>query len=340
MILYLEGPQDRFVTGDARVRAVLEKARAVAGTDATALIEGETGTGKEVLARYMHAQSARRGGPFVVLNCGINPGQLWASEVFGHTQGAFTGSDGSREGVILKAQGGTLFVDEVARLTSEAQASLLRFMDSREVRKVGSDQAQRANVRVIVASNLPLMNLVGDGRFLPDLYYRMKVHHFELPPLRQRTGDIPLLAQYFLEHNQLEASAIEELLDANVMELFALHPWFGNVRELKNLCTRLSISHDRDAPIHVSVLQALLGTGFDRVVDRMLRPRGRMSRVHSIAEFLLTALRFRGDVDEVSTHLNMPRSTTYRYLAEVRSCEIGGLGTFRTSGSRAVVSAP
>jgi DNA-binding NtrC family response regulator len=208
-----------------------------ARTDATVLVLGESGTGKELVARAIHDFSSRAAKPFVAVNCSGLTDTLLEAELFGHTKGAFTGAVGDRSGFFEAADGGTLFLDELASTSPAFQVSLLRVLQMGEVRRVGSTEARRVDVRVIGASNAPLNQLVAEGSFRPDLFYRLSVLTIELPPLRERAGDIELLARHFLRRT---SSGEDERLTLSNEATLALNafPFPGNVRELENALTR------------------------------------------------------------------------------------------------------
>src|SRR5262249_51685311 len=209
------------------VFAVLER---VAATDATVLVEGETGTGKEVVARAIHDASARRRGPFVAVDCGALPESLLESELFGHVRGAFTGAAQPRAGMLVRADGGTLFLDELGRISPTVQARLLRVLEERVVRPLGGDSERTVDVRVIAASRDDVVAGVAAGRFRPDLLYRLAVVRVALPPLRTRREDLAILVRELLRRRGL---ADEPAGGPNLDRLIA-HGWPGNVRELRN----------------------------------------------------------------------------------------------------------
>ena len=213
------------------VFAVLEK---IAKTDSTVLLEGETGTGKEVTAEAIHEASPRADGPLVVVDCGAIPGNLLESELFGHEKGAFTGAVQQRIGAFEAADGGTVFLDELGELPPELQPKLLRVLEQRTIRRVGSSERKQVDVRVVAATNRRLRQEVNEGRFRSDLYYRLAVIKVELPPLRERHGDIPILARAFLKQLGADEETEERLLAPAFLRRLEQSAWPGNVRELRN----------------------------------------------------------------------------------------------------------
>jgi transcriptional regulator with PAS, ATPase and Fis domain len=213
-----------------RLYATLER---VASSDTTVLVQGETGTGKDVLARSIHAESSRARGPFVPVDCGAVPEQLFESELFGHQKGSFTGATSDRKGVFEEAEGGTLFLDEVGELPLALQAKLLRALETKSVRRVGSNTPRTVDVRIIAATNRPLARCVNDGTFREDLYYRFAVVEVTLPPLRARREDIPLLAAHFYAALGGKGAPPEAYVAALAQRSYA-----GNVRELRNVIER------------------------------------------------------------------------------------------------------
>jgi transcriptional regulator with PAS, ATPase and Fis domain len=220
--------------------------RKVAATDATVLISGESGTGKELIARNIHTLSARKDGPFIALNCGAIPGELLESELFGHERGAFTGAVGSRPGMFQVARGGTIFLDEVAEMSPPLQVKLLRVLQEREFRPVGSDRSMKTDVRVIAASNKELFDEVSKGRFREDLFYRLQVIPIRLPPLRDRRSDIPLLIDHFLEKMNARRPQGPVRIDDEARVQLWEYDWPGNVRELENVVEQLVVLADGD----------------------------------------------------------------------------------------------
>ena len=222
----------------AAMRALCERLRRIAPTPATVLLTGESGTGKEVAARALHGMSSRAGGPFVPLNCAAIAAELIESELFGHVRGAYTGAQQSREGLFYYARGGTLFLDEVSELPLPAQAKLLRVLEERRIRPVGSEQEIPVDVRVVAATNRDLRAEVAAHRFRPDLYYRLQVVELNLPPLRERVEDIPALLEHFIGLLAPYLGVPRLVPDARTLARMAAYDWPGNVRELKNLVER------------------------------------------------------------------------------------------------------
>jgi DNA-binding NtrC family response regulator len=234
---------------------VLRLAETVAPTDSTVLITGESGTGKEILARYIHSLSEREDGPFVSINCGALPESLLESELFGHVKGSFTGAVRDKEGLLVAACGGTLFLDEVGEMSPALQVKMLRALQEREVVPVGATEPIAIDVRIIAATNRDLEHEVRRGAFRSDLYYRLNVITLHLPPLRERPGDIPLLAEHFLK-GLAERNGGEPLrLSEAAMERLQRYDWPGNVRELENALERAAVL-TRGREIDVDALPA------------------------------------------------------------------------------------
>jgi DNA-binding NtrC family response regulator len=248
----LEGAPPAPLGEDREFRRVVEAARAAAASDVTVLLEGETGTGKEVLARFLHASSPRRAQPFVAVSCAALPEALLESELFGHERGAFTGAIRTRRGRFEEAHRGTLFLDEIAEATPPVQAKLLRVLEQRSFERLGSNATIRVDVRIVAATKCDLAQEVEAGRFRDDLYYRLKVVPLRLPPLRERPSDIPLLAVAFA--TEVGARLGRHLtFAAETLERLAAHPFPGNVRELRHLIEYLAavLPVDRILPEHL-----------------------------------------------------------------------------------------
>ncbi len=232
----------RGLTGRSKaISEVRELIARVAPTDATVLIQGESGVGKEVAARMIHALSRRSEGPFVEVNCAAIPETLIESELFGHEKGAFTGASQARRGKFDQAHGGTLFLDEVGDMSLSAQAKVLRVIQEKRFERVGGDRPVQVDVRIVAATNKDLKKEIEKGRFREDLYFRLNVVPIRIPPLRERPEDIPLLVEEFLEEFSRHSGLGKKRIREEVMEVLMRYPWPGNVRELKNLIERLLI---------------------------------------------------------------------------------------------------
>lgn len=233
---------DDIITQEPGMRKVIEKAENYSGVDSTILIQGLSGTGKEMFAQSIHNQSARRKGPFVAINCAVLPEHLLESELFGYVEGAFTGAKkGGKSGLFELAHGGTLFLDEIGEISAAVQASLLRVLEERKIMRIGDEKVIPVNVRVICATNRNLKELLEAGRFRADLYYRINILKIELPPLNQRMSDIPLLADHFLERLAKSHICDQPVIDAEGMALLSRYDWPGNIRELRNVMERLLV---------------------------------------------------------------------------------------------------
>jgi two-component system response regulator HydG len=222
------------VGNSPQMQPVFDAIRQIAPTNATVLVTGESGTGKELVARAIHTASQRRRGPFVALHCAALPEGLLESELFGHERGAFTGAIAQRKGHFEYAEGGTLFLDEVSEISPAIQAKLLRVIETRQITRLGGNATIDADVRLIAATNRDLEQMVASGAFREDLYYRLKVITLNLPPLRARTGDIPLLVDSFLKELREEYGKKIDGVEPEVLAAFEAYHWPGNARELRN----------------------------------------------------------------------------------------------------------
>ena len=245
-----EDPSDYEFAGivgsSAALAEALDLVRAVAPTDSTVLIEGETGTGKELIARAVHQCSNRAQGTFVSINCGALAPSLIASELFGHERGAFTGALQQRQGRFEQASGGTIFLDEVGELPAEMQVALLRVLQEREFERVGGTRSIRVDVRVIAATNRDLEAAVANGTFRSDLFYRLNVFPIQVPPLRERKEDIPLLIDYFVQQFAKKMGRQFSRVDRRTLDLCQTYAWPGNIRELQNVVERSVICRRGD----------------------------------------------------------------------------------------------
>jgi transcriptional regulator with GAF, ATPase, and Fis domain len=221
-----------------RMREIFGLVERIAPTDATVLLEGETGTGKDLVARTIHALSRRKGGPFVVVDCGAVAGSLIESELFGHEKGAFTGAAAARQGAFELAHGGTVFLDELGELSLDLQPKLLRVLEQRELRRVGGSKTIKVDIRVIAATKKDLRSEVEKGKFREDLYFRLSVVPMTTPPLRERREDVPLLVEHFLRSLGAQAGVTPPAVDDATLAALQAHDWPGNIRELRNVLER------------------------------------------------------------------------------------------------------
>jgi formate hydrogenlyase transcriptional activator len=226
------------IGSSAKFRALLDQINIVAPTDCAVLVQGETGTGKELVAHAIHNRSSRSRGPLVTVNCAAIPGPLLESELFGHERGAFTGAIAQTKGRFQQADQGTMFLDEVGDLPLELQPKLLRVLQEREFERLGGSQPIRVNTRVVAATNQNLEQLVCDKQFRADLYYRLNVIPISLPPLRERSEDIPHLVHHFVEKFSARLHKRIDVVPEDVMEVLKAHDWPGNIRELQNFIER------------------------------------------------------------------------------------------------------
>jgi formate hydrogenlyase transcriptional activator len=237
---------EEVVGASPALQSVLARVAKVAPTDSTVLITGETGTGKELIARAVHKRSRRKTRPFVSVNCAAIPAPLVASELFGHEKGAFTGALQRRLGRFELAEGGTIFLDEIGELPAETQIALLRVLQEREFERVGGNQAIHADVRVIAATNRDLQAAIASGGFRRDLFYRLNVFPIDIPPLRERREDIPVLVEYFIDRFARNAGKTIRGISEETLDLLRSYAWPGNIRELQNVIERSVIVCDTE----------------------------------------------------------------------------------------------
>jgi DNA-binding NtrC family response regulator len=296
------------------MQAVFALIQRVAGGESNVLITGETGTGKELVARAIHFNSRRAKRPFVPVNCAAIPEGLLESELFGHVKGAFTGAVATQRGLFLEAAGGTLFLDEVAAMPVHLQAKVLRAIQEREVRPVGGSETASVDLRLVAASNRDLKALVTAGEFRDDLYYRLAVIPIHLPPLRERGEDIPLLAQAFLHKCAGGATRPIRGFSPEAMARLMTHPWPGNVRELENvveravnLCTREEISAEDLG------LDAGIGG-----VEFALKRLGPRPTLRELASAYVTEIldEMRNDKEQAAKILGVSERTLYRWIVK------------------------
>jgi two-component system response regulator HydG len=262
----------------AHVKHIVERVEAVAGSNFTVLVLGETGTGKELVAQAIHQLSDRHRRPFVALDCGAIPEPLLETELFGHERGAFTGAERRKEGRFRVADGGTCFLDEVGNLSLALQAKLLRVLESREVQPIGAERAMPLDVRFVAATNDDLQERATQGRFRSDLYFRLAQYTIRLPPLRERAEDIPYLTQRFLEEASIELRRPVQAIVADALDLFRRYSWPGNVRELRNV-VRQAVLETQDLAIRPEAVRAVLGRSEPAArVAAAARPSGQSLR--------------------------------------------------------------
>jgi DNA-binding NtrC family response regulator len=252
-----------FVVGkSARMKAVLNQAQRAAAASVSVLITGETGTGKEVLASFIHQQGPRANKPYIAINCGAIQSTMLESELFGHEAGAFTGADKRKHGLLEVADGGILFLDEISSMPVDMQAKLLRVLEEHAFRRVGGTNLIKVDVEVLAASNRDLPTLIQEGKFREDLYYRLKVVDLHLPPLRERTQDIPELVGLFIHKNNQRMGINITDVTPRAMQALKAHAWPGNIRELRNVIERAMLFCDDesiDLPhLPVELTQAIL----------------------------------------------------------------------------------
>jgi DNA-binding NtrC family response regulator len=272
--LSLKDQYGRMIGASIQMRQIFRIIDGIAPTPATVLITGESGTGKELVAKAIHERSPRANGPFVPLNCGAIPETLLESELFGSDRGAFTGADRDRPGRIEMASGGTLFLDEVGEMSARTQVEFLRVLQERELRRLGGSRFIKIDVRIIAATNKDLQEEIRNGRFREDLYYRLHVVPIDLPPLRERSSDIPLLVQAL---NEEFCKAYDKTLKeytAQSMDLLTKYSWPGNVRELRNVIERttLLVREDTVQPRHVHGIIGEIEEQHDEVSIRLGTP--------------------------------------------------------------------
>ena len=298
---------------------LLEETRRVAPTEASVLITGESGTGKELIARCLHMNGPRRGGPFVPIDCASLPEPLLESELFGHERGAFTGAVARKAGLLVEASGGTVFLDEIGDLPPSLQAKLLRMLEERAVRAVGSTSLTPIDVRVVAATNIELTEAVNTGQFRRDLFYRLNVVHLHLPSLRARPGDIPVLFLAFVERFAGELNRPAPAVTPEAWDVLQRHLWPGNVRELRNLAQRLVVL-DHDGRIRLSDLPDAI-RGWPRgETDPVPPPSYAEAREEALVEFRRIYLRrlldvHGGNVTRAAMAAGVSRRTLHRWLA-------------------------
>ena len=304
------------VGSSAAMRTVYNQIEKVLESDITVFISGESGTGKELVAKAIHYGSLRSKGPFVDVNCAAIPEGLQESELFGHEKGAFTGAHAAHPGKFEQAAGGTILLDEVGEMSPSAQARLLRVLQERCLQRVGGTKTISLDVRVISSSNRDLEQLVADGRFRQDLYYRLVVFPIELPPLRRRREDIPALVEHFLDKHAGDAGRRITRVEPEALELLIRHDWPGNVRELENVIHRSLLVASAPELKRDDLPRDLLVSGTGAAA-----PEGEPGELCSLEELERRAIeraidRFGGNLSDVARQLGIGRSTLYRKLEQ------------------------
>jgi len=310
--------KDRFgfgsmVGGHPGMRDVFELTRAAAESDAPVIIEGESGTGKELVARAIHYDGLRSRGPFIPLNCSALPTELLESELFGHRRGAFTGAHSDTRGLFRAAEGGTIFLDEITEMPLGAQAKLLRVLEEKRVRPVGAVAREPVDVRVLAAANCGLAEAVKTGRMREDLYYRLSVIVIEIPPLRERASDIPLLATHFIQEFNKSASRPAEGFSPAAVDALCAYGWPGNVRELRNVIEGL-YAVGRHGVIALEDLPR--GVREPTGAAARVRPRAPVQTLQAAERQLVeAALRAtKGNKSEAARLLAISRSRLYHFI--------------------------
>jgi two-component system response regulator AtoC len=320
--------EEVFSFNSPSMREMEHMAAKVSPTNSTVLITGESGTGKGVVARLIHQQSTRAEGPFIPVNCGAIPENLVESEFFGHTRGAFTGADKARKGLFLEADGGTIFLDEVGELPLALQVKLLHVIEHKEVRPVGGELERPVDVRIIAATNRDLGEMVAQGLFREDLFFRLSVFHIFVPPLRERRQDIPALIRFLITRNtrRIGIDAQDVSLDPGVEELLLNYGWPGNVRELENIINRALILADgghislADLPPQISQTLASSPQSYDNLpLSGTLREQ---VRKYEASIILRTIEETGGDRRAAAQKLDIGLSSLYRKLEEIEEQKI------------------
>ena len=306
-------PVEGIVGNSPAVRRMLEMIHTVAPSEATVLINGKSGTGKELVARAIHNQSQRKDGPWVAVNCAALTESLLESELFGHEKGAFTGADKRRDGRFLQADGGTLFLDEIGEISLLMQVKLLRAIQQREIQRVGGDATLKVDVRIVAATNRNLLDEVAAGRFREDLYYRLNIIPIELPPLRKRKEDLPALIEYYIAYYNQKLGKSMRGVSPEALQTLTSYDWPGNVREMKNIIEYLENNAEgeiiqlSDLPDHI-VMRS--GKGFeDWSLDEI---------VEDYEKRVLSSMVKKGatleEKNQLAENLKISRATLYRKL--------------------------
>ena len=291
----------------------------VVSTDSTVLIQGETGTGKELLARYIHENSPRKDRAFVAVNCGAIPADLVESSFFGHRKGAFTGATGDQKGYFKLAEGGTLFLDEISEAPGDLQVKLLRVLQDGEVFPIGAQESEQANVRIVAATNRSLSQRVEEKQFRQDLFFRLNVFSVHVPPLRMRQGDVEVLCQNFLEKFEKRMNKKVSGFDSSVLDILKSYYWPGNVRELENEIERMLILCEPEQPIPVSILSERLQSPQDSFTESSGLLKEQVAQLEQ--RLILESLKEHGgNKSHAAQALGITRQTIIAKLKQFQNC--------------------
>jgi len=308
-----------------KMREIFGIVKKVADTDVTVLLRGETGTGKELIAKAIHFNSPRRNHSFITVNCSAIPEQLFESELFGYIKGAFTGADKDRKGRVEEADGGTLFLDEIGYIPYSAQTKLLRFLEDKTFDRVGGSETNSSDVRIIAATNQPLEDMIAEGTFREDVFYRLNIFPITLPPLRERLEDIPLLAEHFMEKYNTSFGRRVNRISPSVISSMMNYTWKGNVRELENIIKRAIIQTDGDSINSIDIpagdhrYDNDTPPDIETAIEENIPFKEYMKSIAMDAEmkYLVTALKsHKGNINKVAQMMNVDRKTIYRKLSE------------------------
>jgi DNA-binding NtrC family response regulator len=317
---------EAIIGSSASLLRALDVAARVASTDATVLIYGETGTGKELVAKAIHLRSSRRERPFMTINCGAIPRELLESELFGHVKGSFTGAFTHKKGKVEIADGGTVLLDEIGEMPLELQVRILRLIQEREIEKIGATNPTKVDVRIVAATHRELGSMVKAGSFREDLYYRLLVVPINLPPLRERLGDIPILVQHFFDKSRIKHGRPELVMSPDLLACFTRYEWPGNVRQLENAVERLVLLA-RDSEITSADLPDFLQSPAAQQAEAlpMALPEGGISLEALEKDLILQALKkSAGNQTRAARYLNMSRrALAYRLEKYEVDADIG-----------------
>ena len=309
---------DHIIGHSAPLKAVVDKVRLVAPSRATILIEGESGTGKELIAQAIHQVSPRTRAPFIAVHCAALSESLLESEIFGHEKGSFTGATERRVGRFESADGGTLFLDEIGEISASTQVKLLRFLETRSIERVGGSKPIDLDVRLVAATNRTLDQLVKEGKFREDLFFRLNVVRITMPPLRDRAEDIPLLLAHFIRIFATENGLPPLTLDPGAVQTLQRYPWPGNIRELRNFCENAVVMHRGKSLSEYDLEPKFRGTAAGPAVDGAPAPLANPLSVAENEKRLLreALIKSRGNRTKAATLMGISRRTLHRKLVE------------------------